>query len=363
MSARTPIGVFDSGFGGLTIFRKIRELLPQYDYVYLGDNARTPYGNRSFEAVLRFTTAGVDTLFALDCPLCVIACNTASAKALRSIQQRHLPFTPHPDRRVLGVIRPTVEAIAIAKPTKSRAKYAQMIGRGTRPLPGVVDADFISADHRKAAIAQSAKPSFMVIDFAGNSGRHKLVNSCDVLGGKLSEDQLDAIKQRVMAKANSGPVQVDDEIEAKLKEIEEEKKLQMARRAKLIVRVNWSSKNVSPFDVFDVSPAPPRSWYRYNTLTEKQKNVLRRQGIEPDDMPFHEAKQLLETIFKRFNKGLCSFREAKCLLRMGVDANSIPRTHARQIIEHAKSNGWRKDATIQRIVAEGQQEMSMQDMR
>jgi glutamate racemase len=104
------IGVFDSGFGGLTIFRKIRELLPGYDYLYLGDNARTPYGNRSFEAVLRFTTAGVDTLFALGCPLIVIACNTASAKALRSIQQLHLPRT-FPDRRVLGVIRPTVEAV------------------------------------------------------------------------------------------------------------------------------------------------------------------------------------------------------------------------------------------------------------
>jgi glutamate racemase len=106
----SAIGVFDSGFGGLTIFRKIREQLPGFDYVYLGDNARTPYGNRSFEAVLRFTTAGVDRLFALGCPLIVIACNTASAKALRSIQQLHLPGT-FPDRRVLGVIRPTVEAI------------------------------------------------------------------------------------------------------------------------------------------------------------------------------------------------------------------------------------------------------------
>jgi glutamate racemase len=110
MSTPSAIGVFDSGFGGLTIFRKIRQRLPDYDYIYLGDNARTPYGNRSFEAVLRFTTASVDTLFAMGCPLIVIACNTASAKALRSIQQRHLPRT-HSDRRVLGVIRPTVEVV------------------------------------------------------------------------------------------------------------------------------------------------------------------------------------------------------------------------------------------------------------
>ena len=110
MSGAGPIGIFDSGFGGLTIFKGIRRLLPGYDYVYLGDNARTPYGNRSFEAVLRFTLEGVAHLFQLGCPLVVIACNTASAKALRSIQQGYLPSS-YPDRRVLGVIRPTVEAV------------------------------------------------------------------------------------------------------------------------------------------------------------------------------------------------------------------------------------------------------------
>ena len=110
MTAGGPIGIFDSGFGGLTIFKGIRELLPAYDYVYLGDNARTPYGNRSFEAVLRFTLEGVDHLFGHGCPLVVIACNTASAKALRSVQQGYLRER-HPDRRVLGVIRPTVEAV------------------------------------------------------------------------------------------------------------------------------------------------------------------------------------------------------------------------------------------------------------
>lgn len=105
-----PIGVFDSGYGGLTILRKIRELLPQYDYVYLGDNARTPYGPRSFEVVYQFTLEAVRKLFELGCPLVILACNTASAKALRSIQQNDLPHLA-PDRRVLGVIRPTVECI------------------------------------------------------------------------------------------------------------------------------------------------------------------------------------------------------------------------------------------------------------
>lgn len=105
-----PIGVFDSGYGGLTILSKIREVLPEYDYIYLGDNARTPYGTRSFEIVYEFTLQAVTKLFEMGCHLVILACNTASAKALRSIQVNDLPHLD-PARRVLGVIRPTVECI------------------------------------------------------------------------------------------------------------------------------------------------------------------------------------------------------------------------------------------------------------
>lgn len=105
-----PIGVFDSGYGGLTILDKIRTQMPEYDYLYLGDNARTPYGPRSFEVVYEFTLQAVKKLFELGCPLVILACNTASAKALRTIQQTNLPIID-PNRRVLGVIRPTAECI------------------------------------------------------------------------------------------------------------------------------------------------------------------------------------------------------------------------------------------------------------
>ena len=103
-----PIGVFDSGYGGLTILREMRRRLPDYDYLYLGDNARAPYGPRSFDVVYKFTLEAVRYLFAQGCPLVILACNTASAKALRTIQQNDLPQID-PTRRVLGVIRPTVE--------------------------------------------------------------------------------------------------------------------------------------------------------------------------------------------------------------------------------------------------------------
>lgn len=112
-----PIGIFDSGYGGLTVFDKIRQAMPEYDYIYLGDNARTPYGPRSFEVVYRFTRQAVMKLFSEGCQLVILACNTASAKALRTIQQRDLPDWDLA-RRVLGVIRPTVEMMDQVSTTK-----------------------------------------------------------------------------------------------------------------------------------------------------------------------------------------------------------------------------------------------------
>lgn len=134
-----PIGIFDSGYGGLTIFDKIREAMPGYDYIYLGDNARAPYGPRSFEVVYRFTRQAVMKLFGEGCQLVILACNTASAKALRTIQQKDLPGWDS-SRRVLGVIRPTVELVDSISLTKhvgivgtsgtiSSGSYAMEIGK------------------------------------------------------------------------------------------------------------------------------------------------------------------------------------------------------------------------------------------
>lgn len=118
-----PIGVFDSGYGGLTVLSEIQQLLPQYDYIYLGDNARTPYGTRSFETIYEYTREAVYYLFQQGCHLVILACNTASAKALRSIQQKDLPLWDS-ERRVLGVIRPSVESI----PQLSQTKEVGILG-------------------------------------------------------------------------------------------------------------------------------------------------------------------------------------------------------------------------------------------
>jgi glutamate racemase len=123
MSKVGAIGIFDSGYGGLTVLSEIKALMPEYDYIYLGDNARAPYGNRSFEVVYEFTLEAVKWFFAQGCHLVILACNTASAKALRTIQQVDLPKIA-PEKRVLGVIRPTTECVE----TLSQTQHIGILG-------------------------------------------------------------------------------------------------------------------------------------------------------------------------------------------------------------------------------------------
>jgi glutamate racemase len=130
-AAPGPIGIFDSGYGGLTILKAIVKELPQSDYVYLGDNARAPYGTRSFETVYQYTLECVNQLFDKGCHLVILACNTASAKALRNIQQKDLPLID-PHRRVLGVIRPTVEVVG----NYTKTKHVGVLG-----TPGTVTSE------------------------------------------------------------------------------------------------------------------------------------------------------------------------------------------------------------------------------
>ena len=162
---RAVIGFFDSGFGGLTVMRSVVALLPQYDYLYLGDSARVPYGNRSADRVYEFTRQAVDFLFRRGCPLIIIACNTASANALRRIQQEYLPEA-FPERRVLGVIRPAAEAIV----------EGSCRSVGILATEGVVASGAYLAEIGKLdpaiAIVQQACPLLVPIVEAGEQDRH-----------------------------------------------------------------------------------------------------------------------------------------------------------------------------------------------
>jgi len=155
MNKMAPIGIFDSGYGGLTVFEQVQKALPEYDYIYLGDNARAPYGNRSFDVVYEFTLEAVQFLFDQGCPLVVLACNTASAKALRTIQQQDLPVLA-PDNRVLGVIRPSTEEIG----SLSKSRHVGILGTS-----GTIQSDSYVIELRKFApdihVSQHACPMWV----------------------------------------------------------------------------------------------------------------------------------------------------------------------------------------------------------
>lgn len=157
MQAYSPIGVFDSGFGGLTILKEITALLPEYDYIYLGDNARSPYGTRSFETVYEYTLQSVKWFFDQNCPLVIIACNTASAKALRKIQEEFLP-QDYSEKRVLGIVRPTSEVIGDYSNTKKI---------GIMATPGTVQSDSYKIEVNKffpeVKVVQEACPMWVAL--------------------------------------------------------------------------------------------------------------------------------------------------------------------------------------------------------
>lgn len=178
-----PVGVFDSGFGGLSVLADLQRALPQADFIYLGDNARAPYGTRSFDAVYRFTLEAVERLFAMGCPLVILACNTASAKALRNIQQRDLPRMS-PDRRVLGVIRPTAEAVG----GLSRTGVVGVLGTPGTVASGSYDIE-IEKLHPGFRVVVEAAPMWVPVveqGFAGSPGADWFVD--EAVGRLLARD-------------------------------------------------------------------------------------------------------------------------------------------------------------------------------
>lgn len=179
-----PIGVFDSGYGGLTVLDELIKLMPEYDFIYLGDNARAPYGTRSFDVIYQYTLQAVEKLFSMGCQLVILACNTASAKALRTIQQRDLPRIA-PNRRVLGVIRPSVEELG----KLSRTKHVGVLGTA-----GTVRSESylmeIAKLHPSFTVSQESCPTWVTLvenrEYNNEGGRYFIKKHIDSI---LSKDE------------------------------------------------------------------------------------------------------------------------------------------------------------------------------
>lgn len=238
-----------------------------------------------------------------------------------------------------GYDNPAVEVIVMARPTKSRSKYAQMAGRSLRPLPGLVDG-LVSRDERKAAIAASPKPACLVLDFVGNSGRHKLMTTADLLGGNVSDDILE--KAIARAKKLGKPVRMAeliDEEEAKAEqerlEAERRRKLAAARREQLVGRAQFSTRMVNPFDALDIQPVRERGWDSNHTISEKQRALLLKQGVDPQNLPYAQAKQVLNEMFRRWGHNLCSLKQAaliKKLYKGEMETRNLTREDASRLI-------------------------------
>ncbi len=241
-----------------------------------------------------------------------------------------------------GFDDPGVEVVIMGRPTKSRSLYSQMVGRSTRPLAGVVDGPE-TAEARRAAIAASAKPSCLVVDFVGNAGKHKLVTSADILGGKVSEAALDLAVAR--ARKAGGPLNMSaalDAAEAELQqECEQARLAEAARRARLTATARFTTQAVDPFDVLALDPVKARGWDQGRQLTEKQRSLLQKQGINPDELSFSQGKQLVAEIFRRWDGKLCSFKQAKVLKKYGYSAE-VSFAEASATIDALARNGWRK---------------------
>ena len=228
-----------------------------------------------------------------------------------------------------------VQVVIMARPTKSRALYAQCVGRALRPLPGMVD-QHEQPEARRAAITSSAKPAALVVDFVGNAGRHKLISSADILGGKNSEEAV----TRAKAKAAKEKTNMGDALAEADAEIAAEKEA-AAKRAALIGRAKYTTTSISPFDVFGLTPMQPRQWDAHKQLSEKQQALLQRQGVDPMSMSYTEGKQLISEMVRRWDSGLCSLKQAKLLKRHGLDPNVTREEASRQIDEIARTH-WRK---------------------
>ena len=215
-----------------------------------------------------------------------------------------------------------VEVIVMARPTKSRALYAQMAGRGTRPhdtVAGLLGGCATDAE-RCAMIANSVKPSCLIVDFCGNAGRHKLVSSADILGGNISDDVAEAVAAKI--RENGGkPVDVSEAIQQEMNLREQRRKEDAARRAELRIKANFLISNIDPFNEWDLTPVVERGWDRHRHFTPKQEMVLmQRIGVDPKKIPYGQGKQLLDEYFRRMQAGYASLKQTRCLRKWGIRA-------------------------------------------
>lgn len=268
-----------------------------------------------------------------------------------------------------GFDEPGVQAIVVARPTKSRALYTQMIGRGTRTLPGVIDGIGLATE-RAEAIRSSPKPSVLVLDFVGNSGKHKLVSAADILAGKHTAEAVDRAKKKLQQSGRSQDIQEAlDEAEMELRrqkheeEEERERREEEARRLRLKARAEFETQRVNPFDLFDI--APP-SQMDLGVMMADAYDVKRLVGLgvkkeHAEAMTRSEAAGLIREADRRRREGLCSLKQARVVEKYGVRTGDLSRDDASKIISQLRLNGFRFDRAMRERWVDGRRQLTEQE--
>jgi len=252
-----------------------------------------------------------------------------------------------------GYDEPGIETVVLARPTKSRALFAQMVGRGTRPLPGLVDGPanrslFTGGEktqqERVDAILHSDKPSLEVIDFVGNTGKHKLINTSDILGGNYTDDVIE--RAAANAATSATPQDVITGLEEAEAQIHEEKKKAREaerRRRALKAKARYETMTVDPFDVLDIEPQRERGWNKDRQPSEKMVACLEKFGVQgAGTLSFTEAKTLISTFISRREHGWCSYKQAKLLHKYGYPTKGVRFKEASETIDRIAKNNWRR---------------------
>ena len=244
---------------------------------------------------------------------------------------------------------PGIEVVVMARPTLSRSLYSQMAGRSLRPLPGIVD-DCDMPEDRKLAIAWSKKPSALILDFVGNSGRHKLVTTADILGGRISEEAKELAKKKIAEAGKAIDItQAMLEAEAKLhRKIEEAKRLNASQRASLIADAQYKLTYVDAFSAIRRNAEKWRGFRQYNRISKRQRELLLKDGKNPDAMSVRECGEYFRTKFGMTES------QRRLLLRYGYtpeEIDGIKKWEASKLIEGLKKNNWQRPTADAQLVA------------
>jgi superfamily II DNA or RNA helicase len=252
---------------------------------------------------------------------------------LRRFNRREFQFLFNCMIATEGFDEPQIGVVAVARPTKSRALYSQMIGRGTRPLTGCVDG-LPGAEARKQSIATSGKPSVLVLDFVGNSGRHKLVSTADILGGNMDDAVVERARSSASKKsANGQSADMTAELIAAREAIEEENR---KRRAAILAKASYGTKCIDPFVLYDVTPTREPGWFKGKRPTDKMAAVLEKRGIATRNLSLWQAKQLMPKVINK-----PTLKQAGLLLKFGYSTDCTSQD-ASKIIDKLAANGWRR---------------------